>query len=83
MKVAWRAPRKGPIKVNVYYVHQDEPALREHNNGVGVVLRDHHGRMLWGAANLMHNLTEQQGMLWGIQVCIIHAYNMGLLKWKP
>ncbi|WOH04061.1 hypothetical protein DCAR_0623467 [Daucus carota subsp. sativus] len=40
---------------------------------IGVILREEHGKKVWGAHGPMNHLTEEQAIMAGIQAALVHA----------
>lgn len=48
MEYAWTVPIFDYVKINVHCVSREAPLPNGNTNGVGVIIRDSSGSMLWG-----------------------------------
>lgn len=44
--VHWRMPAHGAVKVNVHRFFTDDPLENSNRSGIGVVIRNHRGKLL-------------------------------------
>lgn len=44
----WFPPPSGVVKINVHAVYTEEPLLNGKSNSLGIIARDHDGKILWG-----------------------------------
>lgn len=68
----WKAPLRGQFKVNVHVLHNP----RQHNgnnNGVGIVIRDHRGRLVRGLIGTIRGLSPLATQLWALHMGLNQA----------
>lgn len=68
----WKAPLRGQYKVNVHVLHSS----RQHNgnnNGVGILIRDHRGRLIRGLAGSIRGISPLATQLWALHMGLNQA----------
>lgn len=80
MDLVWIPPEVPFVKINVHCTSRLEPHQNGNSNGVGVLIRDHEGKMLWGALGPMPGLSNVQALLWGVHAGMVEALNLGFEK---
>lgn len=68
----WKAPLRGTYKINVHVIHTSRQ-YNGNNNGVGIIIRDHRGRMVKGLSGTMRGLSPLATQLWAIHLGLNHA----------
>lgn len=68
----WSTPMRGAIKINVHILHTSRQ-YNGNNNGVGVIIRDHRGRMLKAYSGTMRGLSPMATQLWAIHLGLNQA----------
>lgn len=68
----WKAPLRGQYKINVHVIH----FARQYNgnsNGVGIIIRDHRGRLIKALTGSMRGISPLAVQLWVIHLGLNHA----------
>lgn len=68
----WKAPLRNQFKVNVHVV-QTSRQFNGNTNGVGIVIRDHRGRMVKALTGTMKGLSPLATQLWALHMGLNHA----------
>lgn len=76
MENVWIPPPEGFAKVNIFVAVPNIPLENGNSNGVGIILRDHNGFLLWGTMGPVHGLTHFQTQLWSVHI-MKEAYARG------
>lgn len=77
MNRAWVPPPEGFAKVNLFVKVPEAPLANGNENGVGIVIRDHQGLLIWGSMGPVHGLTPFQVQLWTVHTGMKEAYARG------
>lgn len=88
--VRWRMPTHGAVKVNVHGFFSDVPLENGNRSGIGVVIRNHRGRLLrlyGGTLGIEERRTnELYAMLQGLIRVYLDEYDVIELEkimWEP
>lgn len=68
----WQAPLRGQYKVNVHVLHTSRQ-FNGNNNGVGIIIRDHRGRMVKALIGTMRGLSPLATQLWALHMGLNQA----------
>lgn len=68
----WRAPVRGQYKVNVHVLHTSRQ-FNENSNDIGIIIRDHRGRMVRGLTCTMKGIPTLATQLWAIHIGLNQA----------
>lgn len=68
----WTTPSRGQFKVNVHVIHTSRQ-FNGNTNGVGIVIRDHRGRMIRALIGTMRGLSTLATQLWAIHMGLNQA----------
>lgn len=77
MNNVWIPPPEGFVKINIFEAIPDFPLDNGNTNGIGIILRDHNGFLLWGIMGPIHGLSHFQTQLWAIHMGMKEAYARG------
>lgn len=80
MDFVWLAPKFPFVKISVHCISSVEPLPNGNTNGVGVIISDHEGSMLWRAMGPMPGLSNLQALLWGVHAGMVEAMRLGKEK---
>lgn len=64
-KLAWNAPPAGHAKINVHFARGEAQNGARNANGVGVIVRDSQGQMIWAALGPLNSMTEVEALARG------------------
>lgn len=67
----WEALSRGNYKVNVHIIHTSRQYNSNHF-GIGIVIRDHHGRLIKGLTGSMRGLSPLATQLWALHMGLNH-----------
>ncbi|KAK1397048.1 hypothetical protein POM88_006911 [Heracleum sosnowskyi] len=70
MNNVWFPPPQNVVKINVHGVIDEIPWANGNTNGVGIIVRDHNSRFLWGIMAPMHGLEGFQSQIWAIHLAM-------------
>lgn len=68
----WKAPLRNQFKINVHVIHTSRP-LNGNTNGVGIIIRDHRGRLVKALTGTMRGLSTLATQLWAIHLGLNQA----------
>ncbi|KAK1369290.1 hypothetical protein POM88_035382 [Heracleum sosnowskyi] len=80
MEVAWFAPEDDFVKLNMFVVDVTLALANGNCNGVGIIMRDTEGQMLWAAMGPMNNKSKDEAELRALHSGMVWAVNMKRLK---
>lgn len=68
------------VKINIFVATPVEPLANGNSNGVGIIMRNHNGFLVWGVMCPVKDLTEYQTQLWAIHKGMKEAYSRGFFN---
>lgn len=74
MEKTWDFPKHGFVKINVHAITLQHPLPNGNNSGIGVVLRNHEGKLLKIVSGSINNLTARGCELWAMFVGLRSAF---------
>lgn len=77
MNNVWILPPEEFVKINIFEEVPDYPLANGNTNGVGIIIRDHNGFLLWDAMGPSHGLSHYQTQIWAIHKEMKESYARG------
>lgn len=66
MEKIWNFPKEGYVKINVHATNFEHALSNGNNSGIGIVIRDHEGKLLKILTGSIPNLTVRGSELWAM-----------------